>query len=161
VDNLWSDSVSAISGNPRNNAGLGMGGILTGEGGSARRFAGDLVEVRFYDTRLSGPEITSVVQELQSLHISSGSPIILDFSASPVQILLHTPATLTWETTNAQTLSIDAGVGSVSMDAGSLLVFPQTNTTYNLTASNAVGVRTRQATVQASRPPIPNGSPLS
>jgi len=147
ADNVWTDSVAGSSGSPRNNAGLGFGGILTSEGGAAQRFAGDLVEVRFYDTRLTTVEMANVVQELRDLHITPGYPVTFSFTANPDQILIDSPVTLSWDTTNATTLDIQPGVGPLGSATGNVMVYPRTNTTYTLTTSNAQGVSTRQVTV--------------
>ena len=57
-------------------------------------------------------------------------------------------ATLTWSTTRATSASIDQGVGSVTPVAdGSVTVYPDTTTTYTLTASGPGGSATDTATV--------------
>jgi hypothetical protein len=114
VDNAWTDLMSGSSAAPRNDAGLSFGGIHTGEGGSDRRFRGDLVEVRFYDTRLGGAEMTNVVEELRDLHISPTGPIIFSFTASTNQILIDSTVTLSWSTTNAVSLNIQPEAGSLA-----------------------------------------------
>ena len=56
--------------------------------------------------------------------------------------------TLTWSTTNATSASIDQGVGSVTpVGDGSTTVYPDTTTTYTLTASGPGGSATDTATV--------------
>src|ERR1043166_3177229 len=63
---------TGVSTTPRNNAGISFGGIRTGE--ANRRFNGDLVEIRFYDTALTSVEASNVISELSDLHISGRLP---------------------------------------------------------------------------------------
>ena len=143
IDNLWTESASGAATATRNSAGMAFGGILTG---ANPRFIGDIVEVRFYDTSLSGLEATNLILELQDTHISAGSPIIYSFTASTNQILINSPVTLAWNVTNATSRKILPTPGTVAA-TGNVQVFPRTNTTYTLTATNALGVRTSQVSV--------------
>ena len=144
LDNEYAATITGASALPRNNAGLAFGRLLTDVNPA---LIGDIVEVRFYDTRLSGQEATNVVQELQDLHITPGNPIIYSFTASTNQILINSPVTLTWNVTNADAINIQPGIGAVANASGSAPVFPRTNTTYILTASNPLGARTREISV--------------
>ncbi len=71
------------------------------------------------------------------------------FSADPTTITSGQSSTLSWNTTNAGSVSIDQGVGPVGLD-GSTSVSPTSTTTYTLTAQGAGGPVTRQATVTVS-----------
>jgi len=61
---------------------------------------------------------------------------------------------LTWSTSNASSVSIDQGVGSVD-ERGSRQVCPTSTTTYTLTASGAGGSRTSSATVSVAAKAAP------
>lgn len=63
------------------------------------------------------------------------------FSASPTSVASGNSVTLTWGTTDATTVSIDNGVGSVDAD-GSRTVNPTSDTTYTLTGTSATGQTT-------------------
>lgn len=73
-------------------------------------------------------------------------------SASPSTIPVGQPSTLTWSTTNASEVSIDA-IGTVSQQ-GSQAVSPTITTTYRLTARGAGGIAVASAlvTVQNLQP---------
>ena len=66
--------------------------------------------------------------------------------ASPASITSGQTATLTWSTTNAASVAINQGIGTVAL-SGSRSVTPQASTTYTLTATNASGSATANATV--------------
>ncbi len=68
-------------------------------------------------------------------------------AASTEQIVEGGSTILTWSTTNTTSVSIDAGVGSVST-SGSKSVSPTSNTTYTLTASNGTDSVTCSTTVK-------------
>lgn len=75
-----------------------------------------------------------------------GAPVIASFAAAPTSILLGQGSTLSWSVTDATSLTIDNGVGSVTGQT-SKQVMPAANTTYMLTATNAAGSSTALATV--------------
>ncbi len=68
------------------------------------------------------------------------------FTAAPATVITGNPATLTWSTTNATTVTIDQGIGTVAA-SGSTTVKPSTTTQYTLTATGANGTTTAVATV--------------
>ena len=74
------------------------------------------------------------------------TPAITAFSASPTSITAGQPATLSWAVSGATSVTIDNGIGSVT-NLTSTVVYPATTTTYVLTATNASGSTTAQATV--------------
>ena len=90
-------------------------------------------------------------------------PSVDSFTASPSTINAGEDASLKWTTTHATNVSIDQGVGSVSVDdeSGNTKVSPNQSTTYTLTASNPgySGVRavtgTARVTVRSPSPPQP------
>lgn len=75
----------------------------------------------------------------------SAVPTINSFSASGATITLGGGSVLAWSVSNATTLSIDNGVGSVA--GSSVTVSPTATTTYTLTAANASGSVTATTTV--------------
>jgi RHS repeat-associated protein len=74
------------------------------------------------------------------------SPPEIDFSAEPQEIKQGDSSTLSWTTANADSVSIDQGIGSVDQ-SGFRSVSPQETTTYTLTASGAGGTTTESVTV--------------
>jgi len=65
----------------------------------------------------------------------SGLPVINYFTADPPVIPAGSSTTLSWNVSNAASVTIDPGVGSVGL-TGTTLVSPMTSTNYTLTASN-------------------------
>jgi len=76
----------------------------------------------------------------------------VSFSAHPAAIKLNESATLTWSTTNAESVSIDQGIGSVDLN-GSHDVRPTKTTAYTLTAMGPGGTTTKSVTVTVHQPP--------
>jgi len=74
-------------------------------------------------------------------------------SANPATIQAGQSTTLSWQTTNATDVTIDA-LGSVA-PSGSQTISPQTSTTYNLTAKGAGGSQNASARVTVTQPPPP------
>ncbi len=74
------------------------------------------------------------------------------FIASPQTIHQGESATLSWSVSNASTVSIDQGIGTVA-SAGSLAVSPATTTTYTLTATATQSTAAASITVSV-RPPL-------
>jgi hypothetical protein len=161
LDNQYSDAVGTLASSPRNDVGLSFGSIHTGEGGSARRFSGDLVEVRVYDNCLSVYDAFQVVSDLTDAHILSGRPTINSFTASTNQIFIDQPVTLKWNVTNATYIAIDPLTNVISNAIGSLVVFPRTNVTYTLIATNTQGMKFAQTAVLVDQGiPVANNQTL-
>lgn len=74
-------------------------------------------------------------------------PVIESFTAAPTSISVGGSAALSWIISGALSASIDHGVGSVAPGSGSQTVSPAATTTYTLTAVNASGSVSAQATV--------------
>ncbi len=158
LDDLPAKSQSGVSTAARGNVGMSFGGINTGE--ATRQFVGDLAEIQFHNTALTGDEAASLIAELSSNYITRPVPVIHSFTASTDSVVLGTPVTLTWAVAGAALITIDNGVGVQLSATGSVQVLPATSTTYTLTASNAVGVRTAQTTVNVD-PGVPVANPQS
>jgi hypothetical protein len=97
---------------------------------------------------------------------SAGSPVINSFTASPGTITAGNSSTLSWNVSNAVSVTIDQGIGAVAASA-SQSVYPGASTIYTLTASNASGSfsSTAQVTVTGAYtgpqepPPSPAPAP--
>lgn len=87
----------------------------------------------------------------------TGLPVINSFNASPSSISSGDSATLNWSVTNATSVYISHGVGTVD-SSGSIIVSPPMTTSYILAASNANGFLTAQAMVQVSSVPSQSSS---
>lgn len=70
----------------------------------------------------------------------------VSLAADPASVKQNRCATLTWSSTNASTVSIDQGVGSVG-PSGSKQVCPGSTTNYTISVAGAGGTRTAATTV--------------
>ena len=68
-------------------------------------------------------------------------PAITTFNATPSSLAAGSSATLRWEVTNASTVSIDQGIGTVAL-SGNRSITPGPTTIYKLTATNQYGSST-------------------
>ncbi len=82
----------------------------------------------------------------KSTQVSGGGLQIVNFQANPAVINRGQSSTLQWQTQNATTVTISAGVGTVAQN-GSTSVSPVQTTTYTLTASNSSGQVSASVTV--------------
>jgi hypothetical protein len=83
---------------------------------------------------------------------AANKPAIQAFLASPSQIQPGQQSILSWNVTNATSVTISS-LGNVSL-AGSQSVQPTQTTTYTLTATNANGASTATATVSVGTPQL-------
>lgn len=144
LDQLPAASRSAATG-ARQNEGFSFGGIHTGE--INRRFIGSLVEVQFYDHKLSGTEAANLITQLSAQYLTNLSPTVVSFTATPETFSQPgEPVQLSWAVSNATHISINNGIGSVAA-TGSVQVLPATTITYTLTATNLGGLRTAEQTI--------------
>ena len=86
--------------------------------------------------------------------VSPPPPTVLAFNAQPASVVAGGTTTLSWNTTNATSVSIDNGVGTQSA-VGQVTVSPATTTTYVLTATGPSGSNTAQVTVSVTAPNAP------
>ena len=107
-----------------------------------------------------------VVSEFSGISFSSlaapapaapGGPTINSFSASPTLIAPAGTSTLSWNVTNANSLTINPGGISTTTLIGSIVVHP-TTTTYTLNATNVHGTTTATTTVAVATAPTAPGS---
>ena len=81
-----------------------------------------------------------------SVAIPLPPPEIVSFAADPQTVAAGGSSVLAWKVNNADTVSIDQGIGGVAADA-SVTVNPVRTTVYTLRAENAGGAVTASATV--------------
>lgn len=84
---------------------------------------------------------------------------IVAFYANPTDIQAGQSSTLTWRVLNADTVSIDNGIGTVNPTNGTVTVSPPSTTTYRLTATNKSGSISSTATVSVR--PLPGPPPIT
>lgn len=149
---------SGVSTQARNAAGFSIGSIHTSDGAPGRRFVGDIAEIRFYGSALTPDAATNVLNELKIAHIQPNLPLIRLFKASTNSIYLGESLALHWKVDNQTGLGISPDVGVIAGPAGSVNVSPKTTTTYVLTATNDIGVRSSTLTVFVD-PGIPTANP--
>jgi hypothetical protein len=101
------------------------------DNGSLFYFDGLIDDVALWDEALTLSEI----QDVMSNGVPGGPPVATSFTASPPFIEPGQSVTLSWETTNATSVSISPGIGTVPAAAGSVTVSPTETTTYTLTAT--------------------------
>ena len=81
-------------------------------------------------------------------------PTCDSFTATPANICSGGTSTLSWWTTDADSVSIDKGIGSVTpVASGTETVSPTVTMTYELTATNTAGSASCTATVTVWEPP--------
>jgi len=90
-----------------------------------------------------------------TITVTGALPSITSFSIIPDSIFTGQTATLSWNVSGSESVSIDPGIGTVS-SSGTEDVSPGLTTKYTLTASNGAGNSTASATlnVTASKAPI-------
>lgn len=77
------------------------------------------------------------------------APTISAFTASPSTLAVTAPVTLSWSVSDATSLRIEpGGIDVTGLDQ--VTVYPSATTTYTLIATNAFGMRTRDAVVVVS-----------
>lgn len=97
-----------------------------------------------YTLTATGPGGTATSKVTVTVNVPAPT---LTFSASPASIPSGSSSTLTWSTQNADTVTIDNGIGNVAAPSGTLAVSPTATTTYTATATGAGGTVTATATV--------------
>lgn len=78
---------------------------------------------------------------------------VISFTASRRTIADGEETTLSWQVTNATSVSINHGIGTRGL-SGSVRVAPRTTTTYRLTASGPDGTATEDLTITVHAPPV-------
>src|SRR4030042_1333181 len=96
-----------------------------------------------------------------SITTPTQSPVISSFVSYPPTIDAGESSTLSWSVTGATMVSIDQGIGNVSL-TGNRAVIPNVTTVYTLTATNAAGLSvpaTAQVIVSEPTTPPPTPTP--
>ncbi|MFN7919517.1 MAG: OmpA family protein [Bryobacteraceae bacterium] len=83
---------------------------------------------------------------------------IVSFSIEPSSIQRGQSATLSWEVTGADTVTIEPGIGTVPA-RGSRQVYPNESTVYELVARGPGGSDRRTARISVTEPPPPPAAP--
>ncbi len=113
-----------------------------------------------YIITATGPNGTGAASCNVAITVTPGAlPRIVRFSATPMTITAGQSSTLTWRVDNATTVSISQIGGNLAL-SGSQSVSPSATTTYTLTATNAAGSVTGQATVTVSAAPPSSQGPV-
>ena len=90
--------------------------------------------------------------ETPPVQAATVAPVIKQFRADPGSIKTGSPATLIWEVSGADKVTIDQGVGKVA-PKGMVAVLPSVSTTYVMTASAATGSTHRSVSVEVTPDP--------
>ncbi len=79
-------------------------------------------------------------QPSNSTNTSPTLPTVNSFSVNPGTIQVGNTSTLSWDVSNASSITITPGIGNVSYLTGSVTIAPTSTTDYTLTASNSAGI---------------------
>jgi RHS repeat-associated protein len=96
--------------------------------------------------------LTIISDQVNSAEINLSDEPIVTLIADPENIQIGESSTLTWTSTNAETVTIDQGIGDVELN-GSMSVSPTETTTYTITAQGPGGSATDTATVTVIKVP--------
>ena len=93
--------------------------------------------------------------------VCTNTPVINSFQAQPTTISAGQNSTLSWNVSNADSVTITPSVGSVAA-SGSTPVSPSATTTYTITATSTCGTVTANVTVTVcTGPPVINSYSIS
>ena len=85
--------------------------------------------------------------------VNIGPPVVINsFTVSDPNPLYGAEVVLSWNVSNATTLTIDQGIGTLSGGTGSLSLTPLLTTTYTLTATSVFSTQTASVTITTSTP---------
>ena len=88
-----------------------------------------------------------------SVTVTVGQLPSVDISESPETITEGETAILSWTSVNAESCSIDQGIGAVAL-SGSMAVTPSVTTVYTITATNTSGTATDSVNVTVNNLPV-------
>jgi hypothetical protein len=99
---------------------------------------------------LDGKEVTEKRFSIEK-NTSVALPVINGFTATPAEVTLGQPLSLSWQVSGASRVIIIPDVGSVDI-GGSTLVSPKADTTYTITALNSGGTSSNSINVKITAP---------
>ncbi len=99
------------------------------------------------------PATRAALNGLQIIPYATPPATIVSFTATPASFTAGQNVTLQWQVTNADSVSINQGIGTVTA-SGSAVVQPTASTTWTLTATRGGNAVTAQATATLSLGPI-------
>ena len=133
------------------------GGTLSGATGAAVTYTAPSVTadttVQIKATAAGDSGVSKTVTVTVQPATATPKPIINAFSATPSSLAAAGQVTLSWDVSNATSLSIDSGVGAVT--GTSKVVSVPSSTAFTLTATNANGSSTKTVTVTVAALPAP------
>ena len=100
-----------------------------------------------YTLTATGADGKTSVTAAVTVTVGTGVPGVVAFTASPTIIVSGGSSQLCWNVSNATSITITPGVGTVTGNSGCVTVNPTVTTTYTLTATNPIGSTTATATV--------------
>ncbi len=107
-----------------------------------------------------GQTIATAKVNISGTAPASVLPVVNSFTASPTSVSSGGASTLSWNISNASSVSIYPYIGSVDPVSGSgVMTMGNVTTAFILTASNAAGSTTASATVAVPGSPTQSGSP--
>ena len=126
---------------------------------SSRALFGPLVAIIALGAACSKPVVQAPPPPPPPVAAPAARPTV-SLQATPTIIQRGEAATLSWTSSNATTLSLSPGIGSVTAE-GSNRVTPQESTTYTITATGPGGTAdaTARVTVTAAPAPAPASAP--
>ena len=96
--------------------------------------------------------IVLVADQVNNVDLNLGTvPPTASISAEPATVNAGESATLSWTSTDADTVTIDQGIGDVDL-TGSISVSPLETTTYTVTATGPGGTAVDSATINVCQP---------
>lgn len=116
----------------------------------------EYIQRYFYTSPYYQPPVTTYQQpQVQTQPAVVYAPLVSSFSADNSYVQPGQSATLSWTTSNADTVSISPGIGTVA-GSGSTSVTPTYTTTYTLTAQNSGGNTSASTTITVAPPVYSN-----
>ncbi len=96
-----------------------------------------------------------IANQITEVHVEMEDvlPPTVSISADPESITNGGSSILSWTSTNANSVSIDQGIGDVDLN-GSITVSPSESTTYTITATGPGGTVPDSVTVNINQPPL-------
>ena len=88
-----------------------------------------------------------------NIDINFSEPPVVTASVDPATVLEGESSVLTWETTNAETVSIEPGIGAVGL-SGSITLSPSVTTDYIITAQGPTGTVNQTITINVVNTPL-------